>query len=322
MSIFSAFNRLNSRINNAFSSVRQTTQTINGFTANINRLSSQFNSFRRGNNGITRAIGEVSDTILNVRNTIGVVDNLISGGRGNLRNVGSAVRMAGNAVQGVGFNAAPQSRAISKAVISNNISSGSAQDWRVSISVPEPLMQGNILLPLASTGNRMIFPFNPTIILGHSANYQSIQPTHTNYPFYAYENSQVDNITITGEFYQENEFDAQYWLASLHFLRAATKMFYGSSDENLGNPPVVCRLNGYGRHVLNNIPVVITNFTTDLPADVDYIECTINGERNFVPTQCIFTVTCSPTYARRSTSRFSLQDYVTGAHVGGPEGFV
>ena len=77
----------------------------------------------------------------------------------------------------------------------------------------------------------MIFPFNPTVLLSHSANYSQIQPTHTNYAYNAYENSQVDAITITGEFYQENEDDAKYWIACLHFLRSATKMFYGNSHR-------------------------------------------------------------------------------------------
>ena len=208
-----------------------------------------------------------------------------------------------------------------------------AGDWRVSISVPD-LLSGegskeDILAPLRlasenpawGTGNRMIFPFNPTVLLSHSANYSQLQPTHTNYAYNAYESSQVDAITITGEFYQENELDARYWLACLHFLRSATKMFYGDSNP-LGNPPVVCRLNGYGKHVLNNIPVVITNFTTDLPVDVDYIEANVNGQPNYVPTQSSITVTLQPQYARRSQSGFSLNDFAAGKHAGGNEGFV
>ena len=107
----------------------------------------------------------------------------------------------------------------------------------------------------------------------------------------------------------------------MHFLRSATKMFYGNSNP-LGNPPVVCRLNGYGKHVLNNMPVVITNFTTDLPVDVDYIQCTINGMPNYVPTMSSITVTLQPQYARRSQAGFSLNDYAGGRHIGGAEGFV
>ena len=83
-------------------------------------------------------------------------------------------------------------------------------------------------------------------------------------------------------------------------------MFYGQSEDQ-GNPPPVCRLNGYGKHVFNNVPVLITNFTTDMPADVDYIECNVNGNVDYVPTQSIFTVTVVPNYARSAHSKFSLQ---------------
>jgi hypothetical protein len=223
-----------------------------------------------------------------------------------------------------------QDRTVSRAIISSDIGTADASDWRISISVPEILLQGDILQPLKdskgqtsawNTGNRMVFPFNPTVLFSHTANYSQVQPTHTNYAYNAYENSQIDAITITGEFFQENENDAKYWIACLHFLRTATKMFYGNSDP-IGNPPPVCRLNGYGKHVLNNVPVVITNFTTDMPADVDYIECEVNGEINFVPIQSIFTVTVQPQYARRSHSRFSLNEFINGTHIGGPEGFV
>ena len=229
-----------------------------------------------------------------------------------------------------GFGSSINNRTISRAIIASSNSVSDASDWRVSISIPDVILDnGDILAPLRessgssafNTGNRMIFPFNPTVLLSHSANYSQIQPTHTNYPYNAYENSQVDAITITGEFYQENENDAKYWIACLHFLRSATKMFYGNSSP-LGNPPVVCRLNGYGKHILNNMPVVITNFTTDLPVDVDYIQCTVNGLPNYVPTQSSITVTLQPQYARRSQSGFSLNQYASGGHIGGDEGFV
>jgi len=220
-------------------------------------------------------------------------------------------------------------RPFTRALISSDISTRNDSDWRVSISIPEILLKGDILGPLKAnsgasafnTGNRMVFPFNPSVLFSHTANYAQVQPTHTNYAYNAYESSQVDAITITGEFFQENENDAKYWIACLHFLRTATKMFYGESDP-LGNPPPVCRLNGYGDHVLNNIPVVVTNFTTDLPQDSDYIECTVNGLKNFVPVQSTITVTLQPQYARRSQSRFSLNQYASGGHIGGDEGFI
>ena len=269
----------------------------------------------------------LSSIVSDVKGAVkGALGKTINQKLGSLGPLGKLAATFINQTGGFGTN----NRTISRAIISSNNTVSDASDWRVSISVPEVILdEGHILAPLRetdtdtawNTGNRMIFPFNPTVLLSHSANYSQIQPTHTNYPYNAYESSQVDAITITGEFYQENEADAKYWIACLHFLRSATKMFYGNSNP-LGNPPVVCRLNGYGKHVLNNMPVVITNFTTDLPVDVDYIQCTINGMPNYVPTMSSITVTLQPQYARRSQAGFSLNDFAGGRHVGGDEGFV
>jgi len=216
-------------------------------------------------------------------------------------------------------------------------SSVSEVDWRVSLTVPDVLKNpaGPILSPLigsTGTNGRMIFPFTPTIVYSHTANYNTISPTHSNYPFYAYQNSQVDQIQITGDFFAENEADARYWIACVHFLRTMTKMFYGNGDY-LGNPPPLSRLNGYGKHVLNDIPVLITNFTVDLPADVDYIPCSVragfvdpsdyanSGDINYVPVQSTMTVQVVPNYARASHSQFNLKSFAAGRFVGDEKGF-
>jgi len=305
MSIFSAFNSNSGGDASASSS---------GGLAN---QSSFFRRTKDSDNSADRAeTGEI------VKNSIGVVDNIIARQTGANSDVGKAIRMVGNAAQRIFPGAAPESRGLSRVILNDTLTGSDTVDWRVSLSVPDVVMQGSIIAELSRTKNRMIFPFTPTILLGHTANYSNVQPIHSNYPYHAYENSQVDNITITGEFYNENQEDARYWIACLHYLRAMTKMFSGASTEALGNPPPIARLNGYGKHVLNNIPVVITNFTTDMPADVDYIECEVAGEIDYVPTQSVFTVTLAPNYARRSQSKFSFQDYINGTHISGPEGFV
>lgn len=235
--------------------------------------------------------------------------------------LGSQIRMAQNSLQNVNTGAAPPTATASFATVSTISAENATIDWRVSLSIPSDWQSSPILAPFSNTDNKMIFPFNPQVLLGHTANYNLIDPTHNNYPYHAYQNSQVDNITLTGEFFQENEDDAKYWLACIHFLRSATKMFYGTSDP-LGNPPIISRLNGYGKHVLNNIPVVITNFTTDISNDVDYIECEVNGETNYVPVQSLITVTCAPNYARRHQSQFSLNKFVNGDYTKSGEGFV
>ena len=85
------------------------------------------------------------------------------------------------------------------------------KDWRVSLSLPGNVTFENskLLNPLTHTGMRMVFPYTPTIILSHTANYNQIQPIHNNYPFFAYQNSQVDQLVITGQFYNQNSIEAR-----------------------------------------------------------------------------------------------------------------
>lgn len=220
-------------------------------------------------------------------------------------------------------------------------------DWRVKISVPQRFLaeDSRLMSPLLKTEGHMIFPYTPTIMMSHSANYNSLNPVHTNYPFQIYENSQIDDITITGEFIVENAAEGQYWVACIHFLRSITKMFYGTS----GAPPMTVRLSGYGDYVFNNVPCVISNFTVDMPADVDYIACPLSvniGENlpgasgtgdgptavenisqyaagtTWAPTQSQISITLKPAYSRRRVSEFNLTDFVNGKYVNGGQGFI
>lgn len=254
-------------------------------------------------------------------------DELFSGGSPD--NFGTRNRMKTNALQNVTYGAPPPNafnRTVQARLIEDVRGAGTGGnvdfDWRVSLTIPSEISGSPVLAPLVGqTDGRMVFPFNPVIYFQQSANYSQIQPTHTNYAFHAYQNSIVNDITITGEFYVEDEADAAYWIGCIHFLRTMTKMFYGNGDL-VGNPPMMTRLNGYGKHVLNNIPCVVSNFTVDLPSDIDYISVVIEGMPNYVPTQSTVTVTVSPNYARSAVSRFSLREFANGSFVGGPEGFV
>jgi hypothetical protein len=50
---------------------------------------------------------------------------------------------------------------------------------------------------------------------------------------------------------------------------------YTGDGESAGSPPPILSLNGYGDYVFKNVPVVITSFSIDLPADANYIATTI-----------------------------------------------
>jgi hypothetical protein len=187
----------------------------------------------------------------------------------------------------------------------------------------------------------MVFPYTPTIILSHTANYNQIQPIHNNYPFFAYQNSQVDQLVITGQFYNQNSIEAQYWIACLHYLRSVTKMQYGLGAPDPGAPPPIVRLNGYGEYVFKETPVIITNFTVDMPNEVDYVATGIVGSEGepkidysdfgdpkatqtgnqmditWAPTESQFTVTCQPIYSRDKVEKFNYNEFINGEGIKG-----
>lgn len=151
------------------------------------------------------------------------------------------------------------------------------KDWRVRLALAPGSTylyndNSNELLSPLRTSNGVIFPYTPSVQVTYGANYQATDPTHSNYKFFQYENSYVDNILIGCDFTAQDTEEAQYLLAVIHFFRSATKMFYGQ-DQNPkpGTPPPMCFLYGFGEFQFNAHPLAITNFNYNLPSDVDYI---------------------------------------------------
>lgn len=254
--------------------------------------------------------------------------------------VGKAARLAKSGLPG---NAEPQAKTNTPAKVKTS-KSNEGKDWRVKLSVPD-VYDSPMFQPLIDAGG-FVFPFTPSIILQHSANYNALHPTHTNYPFFNYQNSSVDQITISGEFFVENQKDARYWIAAMHYLRTTTKMFYGEGSGSLqGNPPPIVKLDGYGDYVFNRVPVIIQNFMIDMPQDVDYIEAIIGAEEDtevvdyeaeafgvtsstnssatsYVPTQCTITVTLQPIYSRSKVEQFNLNKFANGGYVKSGDGYI
>ena len=200
---------------------------------------------------------------------------------------------------------------------------GTNADWRVRISLPPggAYASSSLLAPLKETQNSMVFPYTPQVFITHSANYNALQPTHSNYPFHIYTSSQVDQFTITGEFTVENSKEAEYWIAAVHFLKSVTKMAYGES-ANKGSPPPVLKLNGYGDYVFNNVPVVVQNFNVTLPSDVDYIPASVGFNGSYAPTRSEISVALMPQYSRDKVNKFSLDKFVSGGYILGGDGYL
>ncbi|MDA9953702.1 hypothetical protein N9D61_05125, partial [Planktomarina sp.] len=220
----------------------------------------------------------------------------------------------------------PSSMPALKSQTSARVASES-NDWRVKLSLPSTFASQDVLKPLVETAG-LVFPYTPTILVQHTANYDALQPIHSNYPFPQYQNSQIEDIVITGDFFCENAKDAQYWTAMVHYLRSITKMNYGT-DDNSGAPPPVVKLTGYGDFVFPKVPVAIRNFTVDLPADVDYIKTQVEGDLGinvttsdpaglvgWAPVQSQVSVTVTPVFSRAKVSQFSLNSFVKGDYLG------
>ena len=158
------------------------------------------------------------------------------------------------------------------------------RDWRVKLSLSPGATylyndKSNVLLsPLAGT-NGVIFPYTPSVQVGYSASYGNYRPSGSNYAYPYYDSSAIDSISITGDFTAQDNYEANYLLATIHFFRSVTKMFYAlDSNPKAGTPPPMLFLTGFGQFMFNNHPLVITNFTYTTPTDVDYIRA-----GNFTP---------------------------------------
>lgn len=236
---------------------------------------------------------------------------------------------AGKAVQGVkdfasatgfgkalrAFNLLPDAQPESFEFV--NATTSDDPDWRVKLSLPKNFDTSGVMAPLGSQGTEgLVWPYTPQIYITHSANYSPVQPVHSNYPFFAYQNSRVDAFSIVGDFYVENNYEAQYWIAAVHYLRSITKMAYGNTS-NVGSPPPVVKLNGYGDYVFKDVPVIVQSFAVEMGQDVDYIRADGYGAKGaWVPTRSNIQATVQPIYSRRQVEAFSLDQFVKGGYIG------
>ena len=217
------------------------------------------------------------------------------------------------------------------------------RDWRVRLQIPagadalyEALMSDNELLAPLRDARGIFWPLTPIMQIQHSANYNALSQTHSNYPFQAYQNSSVDSFNILGEFPVQNQQDAAHWVATVNFLRTVTKMFFGKDQPLKGNPPPILHLSGYGDHMFQKVPVVINSFNVELRQGIDYISTRQDNvyqstgrqtarelqrqglvnpnklDQTWAPTLSNISVLVTPVYSRESIKNFSLSDFARG----------
>ena len=190
------------------------------------------------------------------------------------------------------------------------------KDWRVKLQIPQrsPLnkefFDNEIFEPLRE-GNGILWPINPSIIYQHTTNYTAMAQTHSNYPFQAYQNSMPNDMNIVGEFIVQNWEDARYWVATVNFLRAVHKMFFGGSDDNKfkGNPPPILHMSGYGDHMYNNYGGNGAERPPDQIAYADWQDI----PATWAPTNSLVSVMVTPIYSRDAVKKFTMQKFLDGS---------
>ena len=114
------------------------------------------------------------------------------------------------------------------------------------------------------------FPYTPTVSNIINTNYSQAATTHSNFQQAFFESASNASFSVTAPILIENEAQAEHILKALDFFRGSMKMRFGKMDNQRGLPPPVLRFNAHG--VFQNVPVVLTDFTYNLDADVSYIE--------------------------------------------------
>ena len=206
-------------------------------------------------------------------------------------------------------------------------------DWRVRLQIPngadavyDSILANNELLAPLVPSRGIFWPLTPAVVIQHSANYNPLAQTHANYPFQAYQNSQVDSMNIIGEFPVQNSDDAKHWVATVNFLRTITKMYFGKEQALKGNPPPIMHMSGYGDHMFSKVPVIVNTFNVELRPGIDYISTKQSevyrsnvqdfdldsADQTWAPTLSNISVLVTPIYSRESIKKFSLSEFARG----------
>lgn len=172
-----------------------------------------------------------------------------------------------------------------------------------------------LLRPLKEAGG-LVWQYTPTIFLSGTAEYNQALMQGMNYPINTFISSRAPDIPVTADFTANDIYEARYLLAVMTFLKICTKAFFGDAavaKGNAGTAPPVLLFEYLGDHGFNKVPVVVTNYSMQLPDDVDYVPVEVNGTITYVPTRTNIVINLSPTYTpHKLRRRFSVEDVTSG----------
>jgi hypothetical protein len=157
-----------------------------------------------------------------------------------------------------------------------------------------------------------------------SAEYNETMMQGMNYPINTFISSRPPDIPITADFSANDIYEARYLLAVMTFLKVCTKAAFGDdavAKGTAGTPPPVLLFEYLGDHGFNKVPVVVTNWSMQLPDNVDYVPVVVNDTTTYVPTLTNIMINLKPQYTpHKLRRRFSVEGVTSGAQY--KDGFI
>jgi hypothetical protein len=173
-----------------------------------------------------------------------------------------------------------------------------------------------LLQPLDEAGG-LVWQYTPTIFLSGSAEYNEALMQGMNYPINTFISSRPPDIPITADFSANDIYEARYLLAIMTFLKICTKAYFGDdavARGTAGTPPPVLLFEYLGDYGFNKVPVVVTNYSMQLPDNVDYVPVQVGDTITYVPTLTNIMINLKPQYTpHKLRRRFSLEAITSGA---------
>ena len=158
----------------------------------------------------------------------------------------------------------------------------------------------------------IMFPVQPDITYSQSVNYSPYDLVHTNYTYQAYRNTPSPDIQLTCQFASVTDDEARYTFAGIHFLRSITKMFFGKNQNSpvAGTPPPVLNFQAFGSQQFNNVPVVVTQFSTTSDSNVDLK--LFDGDTQIPTLMNMFVGLAVQQTPDRQKNEFTTNDLISG----------
>jgi len=182
------------------------------------------------------------------------------------------------------------------------------------------LFKTGILKELADV-NGIIFPYTPAMMqAAFSANYGTYDTTHSVYQQQYYVNTPNPTISIQAYFVSNTIAEAKYNIACLHFLKAMTKMDYGTTSNTAGAPPPILHFSAYGEYNYNNVPVVVSgvDYTFADAEDLITVEVPVGTSSDTSPVSIPTSFAVSITMMMQQnpakvSNEFSFANYASGS---------